>query len=60
MSAIFDFSSVLMILLLMICTSTYLRELRPGIFDGSQVRTVTIYEIEHEQQKRRKSLFEYK
>jgi hypothetical protein len=45
---------------LMICTSTYLRELRPGIFDGSQVRTVTIYEIEHEQQKRRKSLFEYK
>ena len=38
MSAIFDFSSVLMILLLMICTSCYLRELRPGIFDGSKVR----------------------
>mmetsp|Transcript_9640 Transcript_9640/g.11029 ORF Transcript_9640/g.11029 Transcript_9640/m.11029 type:complete len:84 (-) Transcript_9640:92-343(-) len=38
MSAIFDFSSVLMILLLIICTSTYLRELRPGIFDGSKPR----------------------
>ncbi|OEU17278.1 hypothetical protein FRACYDRAFT_184075 [Fragilariopsis cylindrus CCMP1102] len=36
MSAIFDFSSVLMILLLMICTSCYLRELRPGIFDGNR------------------------
>lgn len=41
MSAIFDFSSVLMIILLMICTSTYLRELRPGIFDGSTVRRGT-------------------
>mmetsp|Transcript_96090 Transcript_96090/g.277518 ORF Transcript_96090/g.277518 Transcript_96090/m.277518 type:complete len:84 (-) Transcript_96090:231-482(-) len=38
MSAIFDFSSVLMILLLMICTCTYLRELRPAIFDGSKPR----------------------
>mmetsp|Transcript_20732 Transcript_20732/g.51435 ORF Transcript_20732/g.51435 Transcript_20732/m.51435 type:complete len:84 (-) Transcript_20732:389-640(-) len=38
MSAIFDFSSVLMIILLMICTSTYLRELRPGIFEGSTPR----------------------
>lgn len=38
MSAIFDFSSVLMIVLLMICTSTYIKEIRPGIFDGSKVR----------------------
>jgi hypothetical protein len=37
MSAIFDFSSVLMILLLMICTCTYLREMRPTIFDGGKV-----------------------
>ena len=37
MSAIFDFSSVLMIVLLMICTSTYIREIRPNIFDGSKV-----------------------
>jgi hypothetical protein len=34
MSAIFDFSSVLMILLLMICTCTYLREMRPQLFDA--------------------------
>eukprot|EP00934_Nitzschia_sp_Nitz4_P008971 Nitzschia sp. Nitz4//scaffold26_size159584//680//1091//NITZ4_002459-RA/size159584-processed-gene-0.214-mRNA-1//-1//CDS//3329544986//8961//frame0 len=38
MSAIFDFSSVLMLLLLMICTCTYLRELRPTIFDGGKPR----------------------
>mmetsp|Transcript_43599 Transcript_43599/g.105727 ORF Transcript_43599/g.105727 Transcript_43599/m.105727 type:complete len:84 (+) Transcript_43599:201-452(+) len=38
MSAIFDFSSVLMILLLMICTCTYLREMRPGLFDGGKPR----------------------
>ncbi|VEU35152.1 unnamed protein product [Pseudo-nitzschia multistriata] len=38
MSAIFDFSSVLMIILLTICTTTYLRELRPGIFDGNKPR----------------------
>jgi Protein of unknown function (DUF1242) len=38
MSAIFDFSSILMIFLLMVCTTTYLRELRPTIFDGTQVR----------------------
>lgn len=34
MSAIFDFSSLVTVLLLLICTCTYLRELRPGIFDG--------------------------
>ena len=38
MSAIFDFSSVLMILLLMICSCTYLREMKPNIFDGSKER----------------------
>jgi hypothetical protein len=38
MSAIFDFSSVLLLLLLMICTCTYIRELRPTVFDGKKVR----------------------
>ncbi|GAX11542.1 hypothetical protein FisN_22Lu266 [Fistulifera solaris] len=33
MSAIFNFSSLLTVLLLLICTCAYLRELRPGIFD---------------------------
>jgi len=33
MSAIFDFSSLITVLLLAICTAAYLRELRPGIFD---------------------------
>ena len=33
MSAIFDFTSLLTVLLLLICTCTYLREMRPGIFD---------------------------
>jgi hypothetical protein len=34
MSAIFDFSSLLTVLLLLICTCAYLRELRPMIFDS--------------------------
>jgi hypothetical protein len=38
MSAIFDFSSLLTVLLLLICTTTYLRELRPSIFDGSVIQ----------------------
>ena len=33
MSALFNFSSLLTVLLLMICTCTYLREMRPTIFD---------------------------
>jgi hypothetical protein len=37
MSAIFSFSSLLTVLLLAICTSTYLRELRPKIFDPAPV-----------------------
>ncbi|EEC48356.1 predicted protein [Phaeodactylum tricornutum CCAP 1055/1] len=36
MSAIFDFSSLVTVLLLLICTCTYLRELRPGIFDAAR------------------------
>ena len=36
MSAIFDFSSLITVLLLCICTATYLRELRPGIFDAAK------------------------
>mmetsp|Transcript_30940 Transcript_30940/g.73748 ORF Transcript_30940/g.73748 Transcript_30940/m.73748 type:complete len:83 (+) Transcript_30940:181-429(+) len=36
MSAIFDFSSLLTVLLLLICTCAYLRDLRPAIFDGGQ------------------------
>ena len=38
MSAIFDFSSLITVLLLLICTCTYLRELRPAIFDPAKVR----------------------
>ncbi|GMH94454.1 hypothetical protein TrVE_jg4921 [Triparma verrucosa] len=37
MSAIFSFSSLLTVLLLLICTSTYLRAIRPTIFDSSLV-----------------------
>jgi hypothetical protein len=33
MSAIFDFSSLITVFVLSICTTTYLRELRPAIFD---------------------------
>ncbi|GKY90522.1 hypothetical protein MPSEU_000025900 [Mayamaea pseudoterrestris] len=33
MSALFDLSSLLTVLLLGICTCTYIRELRPAIFD---------------------------
>mmetsp|Transcript_5593 Transcript_5593/g.12116 ORF Transcript_5593/g.12116 Transcript_5593/m.12116 type:complete len:84 (+) Transcript_5593:126-377(+) len=36
MSAIFDFSSLLTVLLLLICTCAYLRDLRPTMFDGGQ------------------------
>ena len=35
MSAIFNFSSLVTVLLLLICTCTYLRELRPTIFEPS-------------------------
>ena len=35
MSAIFDFSSLITVFVLSICTTTYLRELRPAIFDTS-------------------------
>ena len=38
MSAIFDFSSLLTVILLLICTCAYLRDMRPTIFDGGQVR----------------------
>jgi hypothetical protein len=41
MSAIFDFSSLILVILLLICTATYLRELRPTIFDGGKVRVLT-------------------
>ena len=36
MSAIFDFSSLVTVLLLLICTATYLRALRPHLFDSLQ------------------------
>ncbi|KAL7490844.1 hypothetical protein ACHAWT_000380 [Skeletonema menzelii] len=36
MSAIFDFSSLLTVILLLICTCAYLRDMRPTIFDGGQ------------------------
>lgn len=35
MSAIFDFGSLLTVLLLLICTCAYIREMRPTIFDPS-------------------------
>mmetsp|Transcript_6559 Transcript_6559/g.16165 ORF Transcript_6559/g.16165 Transcript_6559/m.16165 type:complete len:84 (+) Transcript_6559:238-489(+) len=38
MTAIFDFGSVLVVFLLMICTCTYLIEMRPAIFDGQKPR----------------------
>mmetsp|Transcript_4484 Transcript_4484/g.11790 ORF Transcript_4484/g.11790 Transcript_4484/m.11790 type:complete len:85 (-) Transcript_4484:1826-2080(-) len=38
MFAIFNFSSILLLLTLMICTCTYLRELRPTIFDAGKPR----------------------
>ena len=34
MSAIFNFSSLVVVLLLFVCTTAYLRALRPTIFDG--------------------------
>ena len=34
MSAIFNFSSLVVVLLLFVCTTAYLRALRPPIFDG--------------------------
>ena len=37
MSAIFDFSSLITVFVLSICTTTYLRELRPAIFDTTIV-----------------------
>ena len=43
MSAIFDFSSLLLTLLLIICTCTYLRELRPTIFDSGKVNKNYMY-----------------
>ena len=53
MSAIFDFSSLLTVLLLLICTCAYLRDMRPTIFDGGQVSLPFIrqrsYRIEHQE-----------
>jgi Protein of unknown function (DUF1242) len=40
MSAIFDFSSLITVLLLAICTTAYLRELRPTIFDTDKQQNV--------------------
>ena len=38
MSAIFNFGSLMTVTMLSICTTTYLREMRPSIFDGGMVR----------------------
>lgn len=35
MSALFDFPSLLTVILLIICTSTFIRSLRPTIFDDA-------------------------
>ena len=41
MSAIFDFSSLVTVILLLICTTAYLRELRPTIFDDETPQGVS-------------------
>mmetsp|Transcript_27710 Transcript_27710/g.76256 ORF Transcript_27710/g.76256 Transcript_27710/m.76256 type:complete len:98 (+) Transcript_27710:77-370(+) len=41
MSAFFDFSSLITVLLLLICTTYYIRELRPTIFDHSPLDAAT-------------------
>ena len=46
MSAIFDFSSLLTVILLLICTCAYLRDMRPTIFDGGQVRRLVCFALE--------------
>jgi len=38
MSAIFDFTSLITVVLLLICTAAFVREIRPGIYDGGRVR----------------------
>jgi hypothetical protein len=38
MSALFDFGSLLTVLLLLICTCAYLRDMRPTIFDAGMVQ----------------------
>ena len=38
-SAIFSFSSLITVLLLLICTCTFLRALRPNIFDNADMQT---------------------
>jgi len=43
MSAIFDFSSLLTVLILLICTCTYLRELRPAVFDPPNPENKSIH-----------------
>jgi hypothetical protein len=57
MSAIFDFSSVLMIFLMLICTCTYLREMRPTIFDGGKVRLIQTKQNRTEQNKTKQTAF---
>mmetsp|Transcript_33649 Transcript_33649/g.99156 ORF Transcript_33649/g.99156 Transcript_33649/m.99156 type:complete len:82 (+) Transcript_33649:111-356(+) len=36
MSAIFDFTSLVTVILLLICTAAFVREIRPGIYDGGR------------------------
>mmetsp|Transcript_19932 Transcript_19932/g.47147 ORF Transcript_19932/g.47147 Transcript_19932/m.47147 type:complete len:82 (-) Transcript_19932:29-274(-) len=36
MSAIFDFTSLITVVLLLICTAAFVREIRPGIYDGGR------------------------
>ncbi|KAL7558651.1 hypothetical protein ACA910_010027 [Epithemia clementina (nom. ined.)] len=50
MSAFFDFSSLVTIVLLMICTCTYLRELRPTIFDHSPLESMANNNLQQSQQ----------
>mmetsp|Transcript_7690 Transcript_7690/g.11271 ORF Transcript_7690/g.11271 Transcript_7690/m.11271 type:complete len:83 (+) Transcript_7690:51-299(+) len=38
MSAIFNFPSLITVILLLICTCTYLKEMRPTIFDAGLVQ----------------------
>lgn len=43
MSAIFDFTSLITVVLLLICTAAFVREIRPGIYDGGRVRACIQY-----------------
>ncbi|KAF8430143.1 hypothetical protein EV426DRAFT_526573, partial [Tirmania nivea] len=44
-SALFDFNKLLLVILLMICTSTYIRSVFPGIIDRNKEGYATTHVI---------------